>query len=455
MPHLPNSPEARDIASVIHGLTNLKTHQEKGPLIIESGEGVRVTDNTGRSYIEAMAGLWCASLGYDETRLMDAALTQMHRLPYSHLTDHKGHMPVVELAEKLLSIAPVPMARVWFSNSGSEGNDSALRLVWYYWQALDQPQRNKIISHDNAYHGNTIATACLSGTANSHSGFGLPLPGFLKVTCPHHYRHGQPGESEEEFATRLAAQLEVLILAQGPETIAAFFTEPIIAAGGVIVPPPTYFNKLQAVLQKYDILLIADEVVTGFGRTGNMFATTTMALAPDMIVCAKALSGAYFPISALMIGERILDAMLIQAERHGTFGLSLTYSGHPVGAAVAREAIRIYEERNIIAHIRAMEPHMLGGLAALADHPLVGNVRGMGLLAGVELVADKKSHAAFDPTLRVGPRCAAMAQEHGLLVRAIGDTIAFCPPLIIDESEIASLLSSFRTALDDTWASMS
>ncbi len=448
----PNSPEARDAASVIHPLTNLKAHLEKGPVVIEHGEGVWVTDIHGKRYIEGMSGLWCLSLGYGQHRLVEAASAQMARLPYYHLTNHKSHSPVIELAEKLLEIAPVPMSKIWFANSGSEGNDSAARIVWYYWAAVGKPEKRKIIAHKRAYHGNTIASASLSGMYYNHASFGLPLDGFLHVTAPHHYRHANPGESEEDFTTRLAGELDALIEAEGPDTVAAFFTEPIMGSGGVVVPPPDYFAKIQAVLKKHDVLLVSDEVITGFGRTGNMFGTTTMELEPDMIVCAKGLSSAYLPISALMVNARVFDAIAEESDRVGVFGLSFTYSGHPVSAAVAREALRIYEDEDIVGHVRAMEPHFQGGLRALLDHPLVGEVRGKGLVAGVELVRDKETGEAFDPADAVGPFCNQRAEDHGLIVRAIGDTISFCPPLIITADEIEEMIARFRLALDDTLA---
>lgn len=447
----PNSPEARDAASIIHPLTNLKTHLEQGPVVVAEGEGVWVTDIHGKKYIEGMSGLWCISLGYGQERLVAAAAEQMRRLPYYHLTNHKSHSPVIDLAEKLLEIAPVPMSKIWFANSGSEGNDSAVRIVWYYWTALGQPERRKLISHRQAYHGNTIAAASLSGMHYNHASFGLPLDGFLHITPPHHYRFAEPGESEEDFASRLANELDALIQAEGPETVGAFFTEPVMGAGGVIVPPPTYYEKVQAVLARYDILLIADEVITGFGRTGNMFGSTTMGLRPDMIVCAKGLSSAYIPISALMVNARVFDAICEESDRVGVFGLSFTYSGHPVSAAVAREALRIYEDEDIVGHVRRMTPHFQGGLRELLDHPLVGEVRGEGLLAGVELVRDKATHAPFDAALAIGPFCNRRAEEHGLMVRAIGDTISFCPPLIIQQDEIEEMIARFRLALDDTW----
>ncbi len=447
----PNSSEGRDTASVIHPLTNLKAHLEKGPVVIDAGKGVWVTDIHGKKYIEGMSGLWCLSLGYGQDRLVTAAAKQMARLPYYHLTNHKSHSPVIELAEKLLEIAPVPMSKIWFANSGSEGNDSAARISWYYWLAMGQPERRKFIAHRQAYHGNTIAAASLSGTYYNHASFGLPLDGFLHVTPPHYYHFAEPDESEEDFATRLADELDTLIQAEGPETIATFFTEPVMGSGGVIVPPPTYFEKVQSVLAKYDILLVADEVITGFARTGNIFGTTTMGLKPDMIVCAKGLSSAYIPISALMVNARVFDAIAEESDRVGVFGLSFTYSGHPVSAAVALETLAIYEDEDIVGHVRAMTPHFQGGLRALLDHPLVGEVRGEGLVAGVELVRDKAAHAPFNANLGIGPFCNQRAEEHGLIVRAIGDTISFCPPLIITEDEIEEMIARFRQALDDTW----
>lgn len=449
-----NTLEARDQCSVIHGLTNLRLHLERGPVVIESGDGVWVTDTRGRRYIEGMSGLWCISLGYGEQRLVDAATKQMAKLAYYPLINHKSHRPVIELAEKLLAIAPTPMSHVWFANSGSEGNDCAVRLAWYYWNAMGRPEKRKLIAHQGAYHGNTIAAASLSGVRYNHERFNLPLPGFLHVQCPHYYRHAAPGESEAAFTDRLIADIERVILAEGPETIAAFFTEPVLAAGGVIVPPSAYFEKLQALLARYEILLVCDEVVTGFGRIGDMFGATTMGLKPDMMICAKGLSSAYIPISALLVNQRIFEAMARQSDELGVFGLTMTYCGHPVAAAVAREAIAIYEERDIPARVRRLESRFLGGLAKLAGHPLVGEVRGRGLLAGVELVQDKSTHAPFDAKRRVGALCAQHAEGRGLLVRAIGDTIAFCPPLVISEQEIDELLARFEAALDETEAAL-
>lgn len=451
----PDTLETRDTRSVIHGLTNLKRHLEIGPTVIESGHGVWVRDNHGREYIEAMSGLWCIALGYGDKRLAAVAARQMEQLAYYPLISHKSHPQAIELAEKLLAIAPVPMSRVWFANSGSEANDCAIRLAWYYWNAVGKPGKRKLMAHQQSYHGNTIATASLSGVAYNHQGFNLPLPGFLHVACPHYYRGGQAGESEAAYTQRLLAALEARIEAEGADTIAAFFTEPVIAAGGVIMPPAGYFDGLQKLLKKHDILLVCDEVVTGFARTGNMFGATTMNLLPDMLVCAKALSSAYIPISALLVNERIFTAMARQSDELGSFGLTMTYCGHPVASAVAREAIRIYEEEDFPARVRRLEAPFLGGLRGLATHPLVGEVRGLGLLAGVELVRDKNTHEPFAKNQKIGAICAALCEKHGLMLRAIGDTLALCPPLVISETEIEELLARLRLALDETAATLS
>ena len=451
----PDTLETRDTRSVIHGLTNLKRHLEIGPTVIESGHGVWVRDNHGREYIEAMSGLWCIALGYGDKRLAAVAARQMEQLAYYPLISHKSHPHAIELAEKLLAIAPVPMSRVWFANSGSEANDCAIRLAWYYWNAVGKPGKRKLMAHQQSYHGNTIATASLSGVAYNHQGFNLPLPGFLHVACPHYYRGGLAGESEAAYTQRLLADLEARIEAEGADTIAAFFTEPVIAAGGVIMPPAGYFDGLQKLLKKHDILLVCDEVVTGFARTGNMFGATTMNLLPDMLVCAKALSSAYIPISALLVNERIFTAMARQSDELGSFGLTMTYCGHPVASAVAREAIRIYEEEDFPARVRRLEAPFLGGLRGLATHPLVGEVRGLGLLAGVELVRDKNTHEPFAKTQKIGAICAALCEKHGLMLRAIGDTLALCPPLVISETEIEELLARLRLALDETAATLS
>jgi 4-aminobutyrate--pyruvate transaminase len=447
-----NSAASRDIAYAIHPYTNLKAHETEGPLVITRGEGVFVYDDSGKQYLEGLAGLWCASLGFSEPRLAEAAYAQMKKLPYYHIFASKAHDVGIDLAEKLVKLAPVPMSKVFFANSGSEANDSVVKLVWYYSNALGRPTKKKIISRIKGYHGVTVASASLTGLPNNHRDFDLPIANILHADCPHYYRFQEAGETEEQFASRLADNLEKLILTEGPDTIAAMIAEPVMGAGGVLVPPKTYFDKIQKVLKKYDILLIADEVICGFGRTGNMFGTETFGLKPDMIVVAKALSSAYLPISAVMISEKIYKALVAESEKIGTFGHGFTYSGHPVPSAVALETLKIYEERDIVGHVRRVMGRMQEGLRRFADHPLVGEVRGVGLIGAIELVADKRTRQPFDPKLGVGPYCAKRAQEHGVILRALVDAVAFCPPLIINEDEIDTMLARFGRALDDTRA---
>jgi 4-aminobutyrate---pyruvate transaminase len=447
-----NSAASRDIAFHLHPYTHLKTHESEGPLVITEGKGIYVYDENGKEYIEGLAGLWCTSLGFGEERLAQAAARQMQKLPFYHIFNHKTHDVAAELAERLIGLMPVKMSKVFFNNSGSEANDSAIKMVWYYNNARGRHRKKKIISRMKGYHGVTVAAASLTGLPNNHRDFDLPIANIRHADCPHHYRFAKPGESEEAFATRLAESLEAQILREDPETVAAFIAEPVMGAGGVIVPPRTYFEKIQQVLRKYDVLLIADEVICGFGRTGAMFGTETFGLKPDIMTMAKALSSAYLPISATVISDELYQAFVAQSEKIGVFAHGFTYSAHPVCCAVALETLRIYEERDILSHIRQVAPRFLDGLRRFADHPLVGEVRGVGLLAGVELVKDKASKAPFDAKAGVGALLAARAQEHGLILRAMGDTIGICPPLIITEAEIEEMLRRFGRALDDTAA---
>lgn len=441
-----------DISHYLHPYTNLSLHQEVGPMVIDRGEGIYVYDTEGNRYIEGLSGLFCASLGFSESRLADAADRQMRKLPFYHAFGHKSSEPSILLAEKLISIAPVPMSKVFFANSGSEANDTAVKLIWYYNNALGRPNKKKIISRMRAYHGVTIASASLTGLQNNHRDFDLPIDRILHTDCPHYYRYANPGESEEQFATRCAESLEQLILKEGADTIAAFFAEPIMASGGVIVPPATYMEKIQAVLKRYDILLVADEVICGFGRTGNMFGSQTYGMRPDMIVMAKQLSAGYLPISALMVSDEIYRGLVSESEKIGTFGHGFTYSGHPVCAAVALETLRIYEEDGILEHVRSVTPHFQQRLAELGKHPLVGETRGAGLLGAVELVANKETREPFSPSEGVAAHAGTRALTHGVITRALGDAFNFCPPLIITHDQIDQLFDASEKALNDTLA---
>jgi len=440
----------RDVAAQLHPFTNLRRHQSEGPLVITSARGVSVYDDRGREYLEGVSGLWCTALGFGEERLVEAAARQLRRLPYYHLFGSKAHDVSIELAERLLGILPVPMSKIFFANSGSEANDGAVKLVWCYNNALGRPRKKKILSRARAYHGTTVAAASLTGLPQMHREFDLPLPQVRHADCPYYYREALPGETEEAYAARLAESLERQILREDPDTVAAFIAEPVMGAGGVLVPPRTYFERVQAVLRKYDVLLIADEVICGFGRTGRMFGIETFDLRPDIVVMAKALSSAYLPISATAISEPIYQALVHQSDKVGFFAHGYTYSGHPAACAVALEALRIYEERDVVAHVQRVGPRLLDGLRRLAAHPLVGDVRGVGLLAGVELVRDRVSKATFDPPGTAGMLLTARAQEHGLIVRNLQDTIALSPPLIITAEQVDELLRRLERALEDT-----
>lgn len=399
----PNSIHARDVASHLHPFTNLDAHQDSGPHIFNRGEGVYVIDDDGKRYIEGLSGLWCASLGFSEKRLVKAATKQMEALPFYHNFAHKAVEPAIELADFLVQNAPVPMSKVFFTNSGSEANDTQVKIVWYYNNVLGRPEKKKIIARRGAYHGITVAAASLTGMQYAHNAFDVPINNILHTDCPHFYHYGQEGETEEQYATRLAANLEELIQTEGPETIAAFIAEPFLGAGGVIEPPKGYYEKIQPILDQHDILFIVDEVISGFYRTGDMFATQTYGLKPDLMTMAKQLSAAYQPIGAVMMNQKVYDVLEEGSRKFGLFGTGFTYSGHPVPAAVALETQRIYQEDKIGDHVKAVSRIFQKRLHALADHPLVGEVRGLGLIGAVELVQDKEQRLNFDPAQKVAP----------------------------------------------------
>jgi 4-aminobutyrate--pyruvate transaminase len=434
--------------SVLHPYTELRRHESAGPLTIVSGDGIWITDSEGRRYLEGMAGLWCTSLGFGEKRLAEAARKQIEELSFYHLFAGKSHPAAVRLAEKLIALAPAPMGRVFFTSSGSEAVDTAIKLVWYFNNALGRPRKKKIVARERAYHGVTVAAGSLTHLPNNQRSFDLPLPGMLKTTCPHYWRNGKPGESEEAFATRCAEDLDALIRAEGPDTVAAFIAEPVQGAGGVILPPTGYFEKVQAVCRRHDVLVIADEVITGFGRTGSFWGSQTFGVAPDLMTMAKGLSSGYQPIGAVMVSDAIYQTIADESARIGVFGHGFTYGGHPVPCAVALETLAIYEERDIVARVRAVAPRFQQGLRALGEHPLVGEVRGVGLIGAIELVADKPSKGSFPTPGQAGTIVARLAQEEGLIVRPLGDGVALSPPLVIDESEIGEMLTRLKRALD-------
>ena len=439
----------RDIETLLHPYTNLAGMRESGPLVIERGKGVFIYDVNGKAYLEGMAGLWCTALGYDNAELAEAAAQQLRKLPFAHLFSAKSHDPAIELAEKLKEMAPAPTSKVLFCNSGSEANDTQIKLVWYMNNALGRPQKKKIISRQRAYHGVTVASASLTGLPVNQRDFDLPIAGILHAGCPHHYRFAIPGESEEDFAIRLAAELEAMIVREGPDTVAAFIAEPVMGAGGVLVPPKTYFEKVTAVCRRHDVYVIDDEVICGFGRLGTAFGCQALGFRPDSISIAKALTSGYVPMSALTVPEPMYQALLDESRKIGLFGHGFTYTGHPVAAAVALKALEIYTRERLFEQAAQKAPHFQARLAALGEHPLVGEARGIGLIGAVELVADKASKRSFDVKAGVAPRAVRFAQEEGLMVRSlIGDAISLCPPLIITREEIDELFARLTRALD-------
>ena len=419
--------------------------------MITRGNGVFIYDEQGREIIDGFSGLGCVSLGYHNERLASAAMAQMNTLPFAPTFYNRSHPKVAALGERLIGLAPGGMQRVMFQCSGSEANDTAIKLLWYANTARGEPQRRKIIGRMRGYHGNTVATVSLSGQPHMHAKFGLPLDEFKHTELPNYYRCHIDGESEEEFSARMAASFERLILDEGPETVAAFFAEPAISGGGALMPPAGYWPAMQAVLRKYQIKFVADEVVCGFGRTGNLWGSQTWGLEPDMVSCAKALSAAFFPISALMFKDELYAAMMKNSDEVGVFGHGYTYAGHPVGAAVALETLDIYDEIDLLGHVRRVSQRFLARCQAMADHPLVAEVRGVGLFCGFELMKNAQRREPFDPAWKVGELVQNFAHDRGLYLRAIGDRISFMPPLIIDEEEIDIATERFRGALDDAW----
>lgn len=446
----PNSTAARDIAHQLHPYTNAVRHAEIGPIVMERGEGIYVFDDQGKRYIEGLGGLWSVAVGFGEKRLVEAAARQLDKLPYYHTFAHKSHLPSIALAEKLAEMAPEGLSHVFFTNSGSEANDTVIKLVWYYNNAIGRPAKKKFLARNQAYHGVTVAAASLTGLPNNHRDFDLPAIPVRHLTCPHFYRFGQPGETEAQFVERLAAELEAVIEEEGPETIAAFIGEPLMSAGGVLPAPEGYWQKVQEICRRHDILVVADEVITGFGRLGTTFGCDYYGIKPDILVVSKQITSSYQPLAAVIMSDALYKAIADNSGKIGTFGHGYTASGHPVATAVALENLAIFEERGLIDNAAAMGRVLQKRLRDLNAHPLVGEVRGVGLIAGVELVADKATKARFAEPGKVGGYVFARAHHHGLIVRNILDTLAFCPPLIITESQIEDMVQAFERTLDDT-----
>lgn len=444
---IPNSLHASDRDHAMHPYTDMRAHEKEGPMIMVRGDGARVYDSEGKAYIEGMAGLWSVAVGFSEKRLRDAATAQMDALPYYHSFAQKANQPSIQLAEKLADMAPAHLNRVFFTNSGSEANDTVIKMVWFMNNALGRPEKKKFLARNKAYHGITIASGSLTGLSGNHKDFDLPAIPVTHLTCPHYWREGLEGESEADFTARLLAELEETILAEGPETIAAFIGEPVMGAGGVIIPPKGYWPGVAEICKKYDILLIADEVINGFGRLGTKFGVEKFGFMPDMLVLSKQLTSSYMPLAAILVSDAVYGAIADHTSKLGTFGHGYTTTGHPVSCAVALENLAIIEEKDLIGHAARLEPHFKAGFEALRDHPLVGEARSIGLIGGLEL-ADKATKQPFGKSGAVAARVSKAAATYGLICRNVYNTVALCPPLIITEDDLAQIFERLGAALD-------
>ncbi|GGU49689.1 aspartate aminotransferase family protein [Pseudomonas laurentiana] len=426
--------------------SDYKQLKEKGPRIITKAKGVYLWDSEGNKILDGMAGLWCVAVGYGREELVKAASDQMRELPYYNLFFQTAHPPALELAKAISDVAPAGMSHVFFTGSGSEGNDTVLRMVRHYWALKGKPQKKVIIGRVNGYHGSTVAGASLGGMAFMHEQGDLPIPGIVHIPQP--YWFGEGGDmTPDEFGVWAAEQLEKKILEVGEENVAAFIAEPIQGAGGVIIPPETYWPKVKEILAKYEILFVADEVICGFGRTGEWFGSDYYDLKPDLMTIAKGLTSGYIPMGGVIVRDEVARVVT----EGGDFNHGFTYSGHPVAAAVGLENLRILRDEKVIKHVHEeTAPYLQKRLRELNDHPLVGEVRGLGMLGAIELVKDKATRARYEGK-GVGMICRQFCFDNGLIMRAVGDTMIIAPPLVITREEIDELVEKARKCLDLTY----
>jgi 4-aminobutyrate--pyruvate transaminase len=433
----------RDIAHLLHPVTNLRRHRQSGPLVLVRGEGARVWDSEGTAYLDGFAGLWNVNVGHGRRELAEVAAAQMARLAYAPTFFGLASPPPIELATKLAALLPGPLDRVHFTSGGAESNETAIKIARYYWALGGQPEKVKVISRRMGYHGIAMGALAATGIPAYWQDFGPRVPGFVHVGAPYAYRDGA-GLGDAAFVAKLVGELEEMIAREGAGTIAAFLGEPVQGAGGVVVPPPGYWEVLAPVLKRHDILLIADEVITGFGRTGTMFGMEGYGVVPDIISLAKGITSGYIPLGAVGVGDAIFERL---AEPDRLFMHGFTYSGHPTACAVALRNIAIIEDEGLPANAAARGEQLLGGLRALLDHPHVGDVRGRGLMALVEVVADRESRAPYDPARGIGPALQAATRRRGLLVRCSDVGIAIAPPLIVGAAEVDELLTAVGEAI--------
>jgi L-2,4-diaminobutyrate transaminase len=415
------------------------------------GEGIHLVDRDGRRSLDAFAGLYCVNVGYGRTEIADAIHEQAKRLAYYHAYVGHSNEPVIRLSDRVVEMSGMEGARVYWGLSGSDANETNVKLVWYVNNVLGRPEKKKIISRKRGYHGSGLMTGSLTGLPLFHAAFDLPLDRILHTACPHHWKFAAPGESERDFSKRLAGELDALIRAEGPETVAAFIGEPVLGTGGIVPPPEGYWEEIQAVLAAHDVLLIVDEVVTAFGRTGQAFGSHTYGIRPDIVTIAKGVTSAYLPLSGSIVGERVWKVLEEGTDRMGAIGHGWTYSAHPLCAAAANANLDILEREDLTGNARSTGAYFLDRLReTFADHPMVGEVRGVGLLAALEFVADRETRTPFDPALKVGPQVSAAALDEGLIARAMphGDILGFAPPLILSRDDADRIVAMTKAAVD-------
>ena len=453
MNYLNNIPPTDELQSLdashhLHPFTDTKALNAKGSRMITRADGVYLWDSDGNRLVDGMAGLWCVNIGYGRREIADAVHRQLLQLPYYNTFFQTSHPPAAELGRVLAELTPDGLNRVFFTNSGSEANDTVVRMVRHYWAVKDQPERSIIVSRHNAYHGSTVAAASLGGMAAMHGQGGLPIPDIVHIAQPHWYREGHE-MARDEFGLKVARELEETIQRLGPDRVGAFIGEPIQGAGGVIIPPDTYWPEIQRICREYGILLIADEVICGFGRTGQWFGSEHFGIEPDLMPIAKGMSSGYMPIGGVMVSDAVADVLI---EDGGEFFHGFTYSGHPASCVAALENLRIMREEKIIERAAAeVAPYLKERWMELAEHPMVGEARMVGMIGALELMKDKAAHVPFDDVGMVGTLCRDKCFENGLVMRAVGDAMVTSPPLIISRDEVDELVALCRKSLDDTW----
>lgn len=442
-----------DKNSVLHPFTQLKdyaTGKLGEPTIIETGEGIRIQDAQGNQLIDGFAGMYCVNIGYGRTEVAEAISRQAYRLAYYHSYAAHTTDELAILSDRLVKMAPGKMSKVFYGMSGSDANETQTKLVWYYNNLRGQPKKKKIISRERGYHGCSVISGSMTGMSFYHDQMDLPLPHIARTGAPHHYWGAEPGETEREFSARRATELNQLIESLGADTVAAFIAEPVLGTGGITPPPEGYWQAIQAVLKKHDVLLIADEVVTGFGRTGSMFGSQHYGIVPDLITAAKGLTSAYFPLSAAIVGEKVYKVLEDGADKVGAFSHGYTYSGHPIGAATANAVLNIVEKENLPGNAREVGGYFQVQLKEkFAQLPIVGEVRGVGLMGAIEFVADRDKKRRFDPSLKVGARVSKAARDRGLIARPMphGEILGFAPPLVITKAEVDQIVSITESAI--------